>query len=216
MTGVWITLSILVFLALLLLPSITLYVSITDKVDIRWGIYGMRFKMPESKVGERAEESVKKKHKKKKKSTQESDEEAAKKKPTEKTFSETVEFGINIAKAALRGLEGFLKHLRITDLKLCMLIATGDAAETALNYGKVYAAVYTLLGALDSFFTLKVKRIAIAPSFTADKSVYDIFFKMKLRIIFIIIAAFAALWVFIKPILTKDKGTEKRIVLRED
>lgn len=193
-------LGVVVFLALLLLPSITVYLQFKEELDFSFGIYGFRFRPQEKKS---AKEDKGKKHKKDKGSPDVAKDEAPEKQADKKSFSQIVEIVSSTAKSIFKGSEWLYKHLRVKRLQVCILVATEDAAKTAITYGRMYAAVYGALGVLDSLVKLEVKRIAIACSFTRDEPVYDISCKVKLRVIFLLFAAFAMLWTFLKSMIFK-------------
>ena len=183
MLALWIVLGVLAFFALLLSGSATVYVSIRDEVKISVGAFGYRRAV--DLAGDKPE---KPKKKKKKPQKQAAPPEKPREKPGKKTFGETVEFAKQMLASVLPGVKTLAGRLRLTDLRLYMTVAEDDADRTAIEYGAVSAGIYTLLGALDSTLTLKVKSVDILPDFVTGEPVYDISFKVKLRLIHILCA----------------------------
>lgn len=69
-------------------------------------------------------------------------------------------------------LKRFGKHLRIDLKKLNIIIATGDAAQTAIIYGAVIGAVqnlYALLAGSGTLRTTKKSELFVEPDFLSEK-----------------------------------------------
>lgn len=110
---------------------------------------------------------------------------------------------IPLGKKAVKKL---IKAIRITDLKIDIIIADEDAYECAMSYGKMNGAVYGALGVITSFLTVSIKKVNISAKYNSPDSEYEVSGKIKTRPSTII-----ALVVFIlfKYIYTKFK-LEKR------
>ena len=87
-------------------------------------------------------------------------------------------------------IKGLLKHIKIKGIKLDIIIAEGDAAKTAIEYGGVCAAVYPVLSLLESIADVEYKAINVTSDFEGSKS--DISFEatIRSRIFFLLIALF--------------------------
>lgn len=191
MTAVWILLGILAFFAVLLSFSMTIYVKITEEVTVWLGVFGYRCRLdfdqdkpPKKKKSPKIKEAKLEDAKKKVKS----------KKATEKSLSETLDFAVTLIKSIFSNSVQMLKHIRITGLRLYMTVACDSADETAITYGAMTMAIYTLLGVLDQTFKLKIKSMDIVPDFVTGEPKYDIYFKVKLRFCHMIFAAFGILF----------------------
>lgn len=204
MTALIVIGSIILIIALLLSFSLTVYVRITDEVQIKIGAFGYKHKL---KLEEKGKTPKAKKVKKDKSKHKKTDKETLKKKKvTEKTFGETVELVLSLIKSALKPLGNLLTHIRITNLSLYMTICGEHADETALSYGQLSAAIYNLLGHLDNLITLKIKTIDIVPDFVSDEAIYNIYFKVKIRFAVIIGAGLRILYRFVANILKNKNG----------
>lgn len=217
MTGWIIVGSIIAFFVILFSFSLTIYVKITDEVNVAIGAFGYRKKLdfqepsPEETEKKREKEERKKK-KKTKKSVQkkESPKEQQKKKITFKTFGETIEFALTMIKSILKPTGTMLKHIRITGLTLQMTVCSEDADETAIHFGQICMGIYNLLGHLDNLLTLKVKKVNIRPDFISDEAQYDIHFKVKLRFSHILMAGLCMLTRFIGNTMKQKQAEETR------
>ncbi|MEG0693853.1 MAG: DUF2953 domain-containing protein [Oscillospiraceae bacterium] len=204
MIALWIVLSILLFVAVLLCFSITIYIKITDEVTILVGAFGYK----QSIVFADEVEKKAKKPKKKKKETKIDDatKKVSEKKANEKSLSQTLDFAITLIKSIVPSSVQMLKHIRITNLNLSMTVACEEADQTALAYGGVSASIYTLLGVLDNTFKLKVKLVDITPDFVSGEAKYDISFKVKLRFIHIVRASIGIIFKIIVNTMKHKKN----------
>ena len=82
-----------------------------------------------------------------------------------------------------------LKRTVIKNVELSITVASDDAARTAINYGRIYAAVANALALAGLVFTLKLKRVDVLPDFTSDKMRFDASFCVRI----VPLAALAAL-----------------------
>lgn len=72
--------------------------------------------------------------------------------------------------AAAKGALGFLlRRFKLYRVRLDMIVARGDAARTAIAYGRVNAAVYGAYAAAQNFLNIGKPEISIRPNFTADR-----------------------------------------------
>lgn len=125
--------------------------------------------------------------------------EAAKTKPKEKRdISELLTTVLEIVKVFL---ERFGHHLHIKVQRLRIIVASSDAATTAVLYGAVCGTVQCILELLDNTVALivpKSEEIVVAPDFTSTKTKADVDITFSLRIWQIFDIAFRSLWAYIK------------------
>ena len=86
---------------------------------------------------------------------------------------------INSASPPIKRL---FKKIRITDLYIDWVIGSEDAAATALKYGGICAAIYSLLEFLKAFFSVKIREVNIEADFEAEKDDIFAYITLKLRI----------------------------------
>jgi hypothetical protein len=62
-----------------------------------------------------------------------------------------------------------LKRTTIAVISMRLVIAKGEAAKTAIAFGRANTAVYTTLAAADRLFRLRVKQLDIFPDFCSEE-----------------------------------------------
>jgi hypothetical protein len=81
-----------------------------------------------------------------------------------------------------RGVKHLLMKLAIEDLDIHFVIASDEAAKTAVYYGAISAAVYNAVAFLRPFTTIYIKDLEIIPDFDGEKSVFDISFAVTIKV----------------------------------
>ena len=119
-------------------------------------------------------ENKKKKKKKTKKKEKEKKEQPAKKEKDSFFKSHTSDFGV-FDYIELIGivLEKFVAKIYFDKLEAEIRVAGDDAAQTALNFGRLNAAIYPIAGLINGHKRIKKLHIGITPDFTTTKSVYN-------------------------------------------
>ncbi len=193
MTAVWIILGIILFLFCLLIIRGNLILCYRDDFSATLSVLFLRFPLyPSSnkpvrlsdytakaiaKRRKKAERKMAKLRKKEKKHTFKTEKPSA-----GKTIIQNLELIRNLLSSLLKASFG---HLRIRSSRICITVATGDAASTAILFGAVNQSVIFLLETLSGFGTLKQSRrdqITVRPDFTADKTSADIRLVFSLRV----------------------------------
>ena len=108
-------------------------------------------------------------------------------------------------------LQGIGKHLvnlihniRI-NLWLDLSIGGEDAAEAAINYGKYNAVVWTLIGQASGIMTVKPQKVNIKCDFEYDRLKFDLFAKIKLRLITVLVIGLCILFRILVNNIKKGK-----------
>lgn len=119
-------------------------------------------------------ENKKKKKKKAKKKEKEKKERSAKKEKDNFFRSHTSDFGV-FDYIELIGIviEKFVAKIYFDKLEAEIRVAGDDAAQTALNFGRLNAAIYPIAGLINGHKRIKELHIGITPDFTTTKSVYN-------------------------------------------
>lgn len=119
-------------------------------------------------------ENKKKKKKKAKKKEKEKNERPAKKEKDNFFRSHTSDFGV-FDYIELIGIviEKFVAKIYFDKLEAEIRVAGDDAAQTALNFGRLNAAIYPIAGLINGHKRIKKLHIGITPDFTTTKSVYN-------------------------------------------
>ena len=117
----------------------------------------------------------KKKKKKKKKKTEAKKPEKTEKKKKDGFFkSQTSGFGVyDYIELIKIVLEKFVAKIYFEKLEVDITVASDDAAQTALNFGRLNAAIYPLVGLINGHKKIKSLHIGITPDFTKTNSVYN-------------------------------------------
>ena len=119
-------------------------------------------------------ENKKKKKKKAKKKEKEKKKRPAKKEKDNFFRSHTSDFGV-FDYIELIGIviEKFVAKIYFDKLEAEIRVAGDDAAQTALNFGRLNAAIYPIAGLINGHKRIKKLHIGITPDFTTTKSVYN-------------------------------------------
>ena len=88
---------------------------------------------------------------------------------------ETIEFVKQLILSASKPVKRLIGHIRVSNFYLFITASGEDAAQAAMNYGKINWLVHTALAAL-------VKKIDITADFTSGKTEYELSCKVKLRL----------------------------------
>lgn len=133
-------------------------------------------------------------------------------------FNGVVELINNAAYSLARMLNSFKKHIVIRELYLWMIISGGnDAAETALEYGRVCQRVFPALSFICSTLPVKKYDAEIEPDFLANKNSAEFAFSISLRPIFFINAGIVLVFrLLFKVVLKFLKGIKKNKNLNEN
>lgn len=208
----WIIFADIVLITILILAlSVTAVIKVTDTVEIKIKYAGITlFSIGNTEEEENKDKDKKKKKKKKKKEKKKKDkkkkedkkalkkadenkpaEKIPDKKEDEKPEEEKVknpkvkidfELIKMLLESASKPVKRLINHIRLTIYKAEIIVAGDDAAEVALNYGKMNVAVYNLLAFLDRFIRLKADNVKIGVDFISGTPSYDIYCKVKMRL----------------------------------
>ena len=195
MTGLYIFLGIVGFIVLLLSIRITVNGEFFDefKLNIKWLFVKIDILPAQKKDKPKKEKAPK--EKKEKPST----EDVAPETPTEKKENIFVKFynnqgfdGViqllnNVGKALGKLMHSFKKHIVLRELYLWLTVTGGcDAAETALEYGRVCQKVFPVLSFICTNLTVKKYDVEIEPDFLGSKNTAQFAFSVSVRPIFIL------------------------------
>ncbi|MBP3315651.1 MAG: DUF2953 domain-containing protein [Clostridia bacterium] len=214
---------IALFLAFLLSLKATVTVAYNQEVELSVRVLCFKIKILPAKkkkyprsmsakkarrIKEKREKKAAKKLAKKNAKKQEKEEEkravaSGKVKKEKKSAGEILDI-ISLVANLLKAVIGkFFGHLRIKVARIRLVIATGDAATTAITYGAVTQAINVLFPLLDQIKTVRTpanKDIDVKADFCSEESEIDIEISFALRVWHLFHVAFAALGKFIKYI----------------
>ena len=100
-------------------------------------------------------------------------------KPKEEKGGSFLDF-LPLVQLSLRFLGDFRRKLRLNHLELKLIMAGGDPANLAINYGRAWAAVGNLMPQLDRIFVIKKRDVEVECDFTASETL--VFARLDLSI----------------------------------
>lgn len=100
-------------------------------------------------------------------------------KPKEDKGGSFLDF-IPLVQLVFRFLGDFRRKLRLNNLELKLIMAGGDPANLAINYGRAWAAVGNLMPHLDRLFVIKNRNIEVECDFTSSETL--VFARLDLTI----------------------------------
>ena len=103
-------------------------------------------------------------------------------KKTHKVGKKTIEFVKQLILSASKPIKRLISHIRVSNFYLFITASGEDAAQAAMNYGKINWLVHTALAVLYNTVKLNVKKIDITADFTSGKTEYELSCKVKLRL----------------------------------
>ncbi len=132
-------------------------------------------------------------------------------------FDGVIELINNAAKDLGKMFSSFKKHIVLRELYLWMTISSGDAAQTALDYGRICQKVFPALSFICTNLTVKKYDVEIEPDFIGLKNKAQFAFSVSIRPIFIINAVLIlALRLVFNVVIKFLKGTKNRNINKEN
>ena len=180
MIALYIILGILLLIFLILLIKVEVFATYTDELALTLKVLFYKKKLlPAPPKPEKKKKAPAKKPKKKKPEKKEEETEGKEKKEKKsyiaklkdkKGLSGIVSLLGSLAKIAGGMLKGIFSHIVIHKLNVGIALNSGDAASTAVTYGKLCAAVYPSINIIVAATVCKNYNITIEPVFDDDKS----------------------------------------------
>ncbi|MBQ9484333.1 MAG: DUF2953 domain-containing protein [Ruminiclostridium sp.] len=104
-----------------------------------------------------------------------------KKKKPKRNYS-LIDMILDYVRSASPPIKRLFRKIRIRDVYIDYVVGSDDAAKTALKYGGLCAAIYSIIGNLQTFMDTKVKEINIEADFSAEKDDIFAYAVVKLRV----------------------------------
>ncbi len=186
MTAFLVILIILVLLIIFLFLPITATVSISKNTDFKINYLGLKLfplKEKQSTVKTGKADENKKNY--------------FKTLIDKKGFSEALSEIFGIIKSVLAQVSFIFKHILIRNFYCKTVVASDDAAKTAIEYGAVCTLIYSFFGFLNSITDFKFKDIIVTSDFNSNKPEFELFTKIKIAPIYILIAGIKLLISFV-------------------
>lgn len=196
-----IALIILAVIAVVLLAVLFLPITVEMVFD---GKFVLRIKYLGITLFDNQKEKKQSKHKREKvntdsgKNTTEKKDNFIKKIYKQKGLQGTISYFCNVLTILLKKMRRVIKHFKFRRFKLDISVATSDAANTAIQYGKICAAVYPVISLLQSITDFKSKEINISADFEKTNSEFKSSILIKTQGLYWIIAAIGILNQYLK------------------
>ena len=213
MTALYIILGILLFFFLLLI------IPVKVKLDFSGGVFSAVVYYGFIKVFD----SKKPKKEKPKKEKPEKEEKTKKKKDTKSPskisklfahkkaklgFTGAVKFFLDVLKEVLQKLVWVIRKIKFDRFKLNLVVASDDAATTAINYGYFCTGIYPILSLLCINTNLKLKEVNISADYEKTAIDLDLCVRLKTRILYFLVLAIKLLNTYRK--LIKEVNENER------
>lgn len=195
MVLLYILLGIIAFIALILSVRITINGEFFDefKLNIKWLFINLQILPAKPKKDKPPKKQKPKKEKTEEEQPVEETTDTGEKKENifvrfcnNQGFDGVIELINNAAKDLGKMFSSFKKHIVLRELYLWMTISSGDAAQTALDYGRICQKVFPALSFICTNLTVKKYDVEIEPDFIGLKNKAQFAFSVSIRPIFII------------------------------
>lgn len=124
----------------------------------------------------------------------------------EKGKIEGIKFLSSLIKLAVSRIIWLIKKTKFRQFFIDISIASDDAANTAISYGVVCAAVYPIINLLDQNTDLSVKKVNIYTDFDKLSPEIEAAISVKTRLIYAVIALISVLFAYFKLKKESDKN----------
>lgn len=233
MIALYIILGIIAAIVLLFCVKIGIELRYEDDFEVSLRVLGLRFRLLPAKEKKPKKEKPKKEKPAKEKKEEENPEEPKEEKPKgenivmrfyhEQGFDGTMQFIADVL-SALNTMLGdiFKRSFVLEKLMLRLRISKGDAAETALAFGKTCAAVYPALGYICTNLYVRQYDADIRADYLAKKSTAAVWFILSVRPIKLTNAlmrfVFRGLFAFLKTRVraSKRKKQQKQLSIERN
>ena len=169
MNGLLITLIIFAFLILLLLIPVYLSASFDGKLGVRVRILFISFKLYPRP--EKSEKKQLKKETKKSKKQKAKEEELSRSEELlrDEGISAVISYYNEMVRLIGTAVKRFIRIIVVDRLIVNVIVASDDASETALNFGRVCAVIYPAQALIESVLNIRKRKITIVPDFMTEK-----------------------------------------------
>ncbi len=105
-------------------------------------------------------------------------------------FSGAVKSILGFLKDELAHIKKLLRHIKINRLTLDITVASANAAETAIEYGKICGVAYPVLAFLNSYAKIGLKSVNINTDFDGNTPQFKFSVNLKLQLIRLLVVAY--------------------------
>ena len=105
-------------------------------------------------------------------------------------FSTAVKKVLKLFYDMLAHIKILLRHIKVKNIRLLIVVSGDDAASTAIEYGKVCSAAYPVIAFLDCFRGIDFKKIDIVSDFEENKKEFEFSLNVKIQVLYMLISAY--------------------------
>lgn len=92
-------------------------------------------------------------------------------------------------------MKAFLRVIRVKKVQLILPVTAEDAAQTAIQYGRIQASIGSALGVLQNYFEIEIEKLQIIADFTGEYKYRRYFYCRIGATTFVLLAVFVSvLW----------------------
>ncbi len=192
MIALYIACALFLLFLLLLISSVSVFVTNSDKLSVKIGFLFLRFNVYPN--------NERKKHLNKEKVTEKEKDNAIKRLIAEKGIVSAVGELASIGKIILEKTGKAAKHIRVKKFYFLVTAASHDPAKTAVVYGSLCAIVFPALKGFQNLlkFNDRKTKVSVLSDFNSQSSTIELDIKVKLRLWFIVRLAVGVLFEIIR------------------
>lgn len=125
--------------------------------------------------------------------------------PAEKDWKETAKTVYDIIRSVIRPSRFMLRNVRISGLRLHVVVGGEEPDETAIRFGHWNAAVYGCLATARNFMKVDAKKIMIAVDFTSPETEFRADGTVKIRLFVAAVSVARMFWHILANTLKRRK-----------
>ncbi len=169
---VWtVLLGLLALLVLLLVLPVSLRIAFRGELTVRIRIVGIPFRIYPRRERPEKEKQAKKQKAKKRRKTDKKEKKlpAFSKMLKEDGVSAVISYYASLARLIETGAKRLIRVFTVDHLYLHMTVASGEASETAQDYGRACAVIFPAEALLESVMRIRRRSVRVIPDFLASK-----------------------------------------------
>lgn len=182
----------------ILLSSVKVSLQIDDGVALN--VYFSLFKVYSLKPDKKAKKTANKiaENKANKNGSKQKISDVLKKYAKSRSNFELIEELFNILRVILSKFKKLLSHTHFDNVKLFLSVASDDAAQTAILYGRICSVIYPCVEALENFVHFSPKNLSVKADFSSEKPSLSFSCVVRVRAFYILCFIISLLFTIIK------------------
>lgn len=206
--------SIALFLCLLLLCPLKLSLWYGEDLTLKIGYGPIRIPiLPKKERPEQPEKIKKEKKPKKEPPSEEKEPNFFQRLKEQHGLSGLLHLATEVTKLAASTMKKLFSHVVVYHLRGDIRLSAGDAADTAILYGRVCAVLQPCMAVLLPLVPKKKRKdvtMQVSPDFVSEDSHISVYAQVGIKPLFLLTAVFGALFRFVKIYLAANKAAKER------